>query len=77
MDRSGVDGESEPLDPPTSYDVGTEDLGNIVFGFEFVPGPFWINHHHRPVLAHVHAAGVINANPLHAQCHSEAAHEVA
>ena len=77
MDAGGVYGESESLDPPISYDVRTQDLRNIVFGFELVPGPLWIDHHHRSVLAHVHAAGVIDPNPLHAQRHSEAAHEVA
>ncbi len=76
MNARVVYGESEPLDPPTGYNVRTQDLGNIVFGFELVPGSLWINHHHRSVFAHVHAACVINPNPLHAQCHSEAAHEV-
>lgn len=77
MDGRRVYSERQSLHAPPAHDMRPQDLGDVRFRFELVPGAFGIDDHHRPVLAKVHAAGMVYSDPLDAERNAQPAHVVA
>jgi hypothetical protein len=55
-------GQAQALDRPSAYDVRLNDLFDVGFTNPAIPDGIGIDHHVRPVLALVEAAGLIGTD---------------